>query len=237
MIDRFDFIAYIPGLVIAKDYYSTYLNITQAFAKLLGWSSAEDCLGKTDYDIPCKAVEFADDFIKMDKQVITTNERMLTLDIQPYASGWKLILAERNPVHNEKGECVGLFNHCIDVSQVEPFHSYVQLHKFDNTLLKNECKPSSYILNRKHSPFKLTEKQENCLFLLLRGRSYKEIAKILAVSPRTIESHIDALKNKLNCYSRADIIEKAINQGYLYYIPETFQNQTIVKIIEDSRKK
>jgi DNA-binding CsgD family transcriptional regulator len=232
MANKFDFVTNLPGLVIVKDSHSVYLNISQAFAKILGWKSALVCAGKTDYEIPCKAVEFADEFIKMDKIVMNSNQRMLALDIQNYADGWKLVLVERNPLQLDNDASTGLFNHCIDVSHANLFRSYFLLHQYDNKLFGKSYKPVSYILNNTHCPLPLTEKQENCLFLLIRGKTFKEIAKILHISPRTVECHIDTLKNKLRCHYKTELIEKAIDSDFLYYIPERIQKIRLDEIIK-----
>lgn len=231
MYDKYNFLAQLPGLVIAKNTHSTYLNITQDFARLLGWKSALECQGKTDYEIPSKAAEFADEFVKMDKQVIDTNAPMLALDIQNYADGWKLVLVQRNPVYIEEEKLIGLLNYCFDVSDAPIFKAYCKLHQLDNKLFNKSYKPVSYVLSDTHCPFQLTEKQENCLFLLIRGKSIKEIAKVFGVSPRTIESHIDALKSKLNCQYISDLIEKAIDSDFLYYIPKYLQKNKLEDIV------
>lgn len=231
MARRFNFVADLPGLVIAKDDRSIYLSISQDFAKLLGWQSALNCPGKSDYDIPCKAAEFADEFIKMDKKAILSGEKMLALDIQQYTDGWKLVLVERNPIKNECGLSIGLFNQCIDISNTSFFRAYLLLHQLDNKLLGKNTKPVSYTLSDSHCPLPLTEKQENCIFLLIRGKTVKEIAKILGISPRTVESHLEAVKNKLNCQNKSEIIEKAIDSGFLYYVPKSLQEKSFEKIV------
>lgn len=231
MIGNIDFVADLPGLYITKNDKSIYLAISREFAQLLGWKSALECPGKTDYEIPCKAAEFADEFIKMDKKVMDSGAQMLALDIQNYSLGWKLVLVERNPIKNESGEVKGLFNHCIDVSNVNLFKAYMILNRLDNKWFGKSHKPTSYILSNIHNPLPLTEKQENCLFLLIRGKTLKEIAKILKVSYRTVEGHIDAIKNKLNCNYRSEIIEKAIDNGFLYYVPKSLQNEKLEAIL------
>jgi len=120
---------------------------------------------------------------------------------------------------------------CIEVSDANLFRSYFMLHQIDVKFLGKNYKPTSYTLTDLHCPFLLTEKQENCLFLLIRGKTIKEIAKMLKVSPRTIESHFVAIKTKLNCDYNAELIEKAIDSGFLYYVPKNFQNGGLEKII------
>lgn len=217
----------LPGLMILKDFQSTFLEITQDFAALLGWKTAAECAGKTDYDIPCNAVEFADEFIKMDKQAMDFSERSFTLDMQNYSLGWKLLLVERNPVHDELDVVSGLFNQCFDVSNTNQFRSFLALHQLDNKIFGANTKPASYSLTQISNPFDLTEKQENCLFFLIRGKTIKEIAKIFNVSPRTIESHLAAIKVKLNCISKSDVIEKIINSGLIYYVPNYIRENNL----------
>ena len=45
-----------------------------------------------------------------------------------------------------------------------------------------------------------------CLFLMSRGQTFKEIGKILDLSPRTIESYINNLKSKTNTNSKSELI-------------------------------
>lgn len=53
----------------------------------------------------------------------------------------------------------------------------------------------------------LTEKETLCIKCLLRGDSYKTIAKELNISPRTVEVHITHLKQKLRICSKGRIRE------------------------------
>lgn len=53
----------------------------------------------------------------------------------------------------------------------------------------------------------LTDRQREVLFNLSEGNSYKMIARILDVSPRTIEAHIKNIKFSTDCYSKKNLIE------------------------------
>jgi DNA-binding CsgD family transcriptional regulator len=231
MSEKFDFVATLPGLAVAKNLDSTFISMSHDFARLLGWKSEHDCPGKTDYDIPCQASEFAHEFVKMDKQVFETGKRLLALDVQNYSAGRGLVLSEKNPVKDQNGKIVAFFHPCIDVTKVSIFRAYACLHQFDSKFTGNTFKQTSYILTKAHSPLPLTDKQENVLFLLVRGKTSKEIANILHISPRTVECHIDALKNKLKCLYKSDLIEKAIDNGFLYYVPEDLQKNKLDKIL------
>lgn len=54
----------------------------------------------------------------------------------------------------------------------------------------------------------LTPRERECVYYLVRGKSYKGIANILNISDRTVQTHIEHIKEKLGCYKRANIVEK-----------------------------
>lgn len=221
MQNSYSFDYSVPCLMSIKNADSTYVHMTDYTARLLGWNNRDDCIGKTDYDIPCEAVRFAKKFIVQDQKVIQSRKKMITLDMQQYKEGQKLLLTDR--VYLESDE---IFTQCIDVSDTIIYQNYVNLFQLDMRF-SNKSAAVSYILNSDHCPFLLTEKQRNCLFLLIRGKTVKEVASIVKLSPRTVEDHIDAMKSKLHCFSKRELVEKSINEGFLHYIPDQFQKNPV----------
>ena len=69
--------------------------------------------------------------------------------------------------------------------------------------------------------FDISPRQLECLFYLLRGKSANEIALTLGLSKRTIETHIENIKSKLQCDNKNKLIELAIDKGLLNYLPRT----------------
>lgn|GEM_PF-3460007 len=69
-----------------------------------------------------------------------------------------------------------------------------------------------------HTAFKaaetisLTSREEQCLKLLVNGETAKTSAKILGVSPRTIEMHLANAKKKYDCSNQANLIKKYLSQ-------------------------
>lgn len=61
----------------------------------------------------------------------------------------------------------------------------------------------------------LTQRQTQCLYYLIRGKTAKEIGKIINLSPRTIEDHIAGLRYKLNCNTIRELVGKAIECGFV----------------------
>lgn len=60
---------------------------------------------------------------------------------------------------------------------------------------------------------KLTHRQEEILQLLAEGHSAKEIANMLSISPRTVETHKYNIMQELNLKTTADLIKFAIKHG------------------------
>jgi DNA-binding CsgD family transcriptional regulator len=230
--DKYD-ISRMPGLLSYKDLDSKYLGITEELAHFLGWKDASQSIGKTDYDLPCKASESADEFIKQDRRTIESGLKTICVAIEEYNTGWHIILGEKNPIKDENGQITSLFINGFDVSNVSQFRASLVLRAVDNKFHNRNLKATTYFLTPPPTPKKLTEKQESCLFLMIRGKTAKEIAKILQVSPRTIECHIEAIKSRLDCQTRSEIIGKAIDNDFLYYIPKNLCQNGFEKLVSE----
>lgn len=59
----------------------------------------------------------------------------------------------------------------------------------------------------------LTQAQCTVARRLLAGYTAREIGALLSRSPRTIESHIEGMKSRLGCYSRAELIVALVGLG------------------------
>jgi DNA-binding CsgD family transcriptional regulator len=88
-------------------------------------------------------------------------------------------------------------------------------------------KPVIYLLDPEHSPLPLSLRQQECMFLLVRGQTTKQIACILGLKSKTIDGYLETIKHRLNCYSKSQLIEKAIDSGFFYYIPKTLLDLSI----------
>lgn len=78
---------------------------------------------------------------------------------------------------------------------------------FNPFSLKNLCDYLEKIgFQQEVARFKsLTRREKDCLRLLLQGKTAKETALLLAISPRTIESYFESMKAKLGCSYKAEI--------------------------------
>lgn len=61
----------------------------------------------------------------------------------------------------------------------------------------------------------LSDQEREVLRLIAEGRTYKEMAKLLAVSVKTIESYRERIKEKLGLTTRAEMVRYALERGLL----------------------
>lgn len=59
----------------------------------------------------------------------------------------------------------------------------------------------------------LTDREARILELVAGGSSSKEAAQILAISPSTVETHLESAKIKLGARNRPNLIARAIASG------------------------
>jgi DNA-binding CsgD family transcriptional regulator len=57
----------------------------------------------------------------------------------------------------------------------------------------------------------LSKRQSEILRWVVRGKTFKEIARLLNLSPRTVGHYFEAIKNKLNLFTRSELIEKVMD--------------------------
>lgn len=57
---------------------------------------------------------------------------------------------------------------------------------------------------------KLSTREKECLRLCIEGESARSIAHNLSLSRRTVESYLDNIKVKMNCYSKSELIKKSL---------------------------
>lgn len=92
-----------------------------------------------------------------------------------------------------------------------------------------ESNPSTLSLESEHlggEGFDLTRAEHAVLAILLSGKSEREAAKKLCVSPHTVHNHIRAIYKKTNVTSRAALMAKFIDPGTLESLREKTGDQS-----------
>ncbi len=117
-----------------------------------------------------------------------------------------------------------LLNHTIEVLEFYTTE-IIQL------LIKSRFNEQSYLQIESDKNIILTNRESECLFYLLRGKSAKLIAKMLNISFRTVEVYTEKLKMKFKCNTKAELIGYAIEQGYANHIPKSIFTKKFENIL------
>ncbi len=222
-----EWIDQMPGAFGAIDLKSNFLMLNQESLKRSGHKNYDSILNSTYCDMRCEAAELHDNFCLSDKMVIEDNKSIGIFGCCLYANGWKILLGEKYPLRDIGGNIIAVAQYFIDITNA----NLVDLARFFKITQEQPVKLTrqqfNYIIQENYPETVLSGKQSECLFFLLRGRSIKEIAKILNLSPRTVETHIEIIKYKLGCLKKSDVIEKAIALGYMNIIPKNLFKKLI----------
>lgn len=125
-------------------------------------------------------------------------------------------------VLSEDGENIGIIVSAQDVTNsgtVDLARFLLNTDKLNGYKLKQRYFSYYLDFNKNSLNCDLSNRQQECLFYLLRGFTCKIIAKQLYISTRTAEFHLEQLKFKFKCLSKSELIEKAIIMGYYDYLP------------------
>ncbi len=175
------------ALIYWKDVDLNYLGCNELLEETI-LKSKNNIIGKNDYDISCKKDE-AKSFRDRDRQVIQTGMAVQSHDILTI-SPKKLEITEltfKMPLTNQ-GKIAGV----LGIS-----------HIIKKRILTTEDHEN------------LSKRETECLHFWMQGKSAKQIAAILGLSQRTVENYINNIKIKWNCYSKSQVITKALEKGFL----------------------
>jgi DNA-binding CsgD family transcriptional regulator len=203
---------------------SEFQNVNPAYAKVVGYPQYESLLGLSYENFKGDAVEHTHYFKQQDQTVIATHKPLEFLSYHRYADGnWHLLWGEKNIILDETHQAVGVYSRAKDMTQ----HPLIDMSRF----LMREAQEQFgrfrqqsfiYYIDRDYQEFQMTPKEKEVLFYLLRGKTVLDIANLLCRSKRTVDMHVESLKQKFNVGSKALLIEKAILYGYMNFIPKTF---------------
>lgn len=61
----------------------------------------------------------------------------------------------------------------------------------------------------------LSEREREVLQCIAQGMSSKQCAQQLGIAPRTVERHVENLRNKLHARNKPHLVAKALGAGHL----------------------
>lgn len=210
-----------PGYCHIMTIDSKYFHVNNKALSMIGYAKPDQIMGKS-YDIMrCQASESAEFFTHEDNQTIQQQGSVKIISYHSYAAdNWIILFGEKAPVYSKQGIIIGTMAHFMDITRlnlVDISRFLIDSNKRYSAGIKR--RQFSYIIQENFTNNLLSRRQSECLFYFIRGKTIKGIAEILKLSPRTVEEYLNQVKLKFNCQTKPDLIEAAIQLGYLNYIP------------------
>lgn len=208
----------LPGAVFVKrvlqntSYYSWMNRFT---ANIMGYHDETELIGVAESEIPL-LTSVAKDLNYYDQQIIAGDEATF-LNVGQYAiPNVVALLIKKKPLRDSSGSIRSV------LAIATPINSLVMKKMSLANLLENQPSQHHITVYQFLDDFPslgLTKRESQCFYYLLRGKSAKEIAKILNIVNRTVESHTRNIKSKLGVHTRSQLYDFAFDKRLLHIVP------------------
>lgn len=217
----------IPGCVAWKDRELKYRGANKNLLASMKLRYPEELLGFADDELLLNAPQLNSFYRQQDLLALSGHSLEIIHDLENFPD--KAYLLQKTPLRDERQQIVGVIYHCTAWSQANLLAS---LKRVDQKYQPAASIPAYYNLDTNHNPAELSQRELECLFLQLRGKTVKQIAEILALSKRTIESYIDNIKSKLGCLNKAELLVTAMNHGYQHHVPKSLLHLNLPELLK-----
>ena len=168
----------------AKNIEGEYISCNEYLLNFGGFSKANDLVGESDFHTPW--VDHAKKLRENDNIILQFNKSITFYEgIENYKHEYKIYISRKQPLYiNDK--LVGT----AGISMPAPSEMITNKKEFDSNITFSDIAKEKII--------NLSIRRKEILFYLIKGFSIKEIASTLNISKRTVEHHIEAIKDQHN---------------------------------------
>lgn len=190
----------------AKDKNYKYLYCNEHFARAAGLDSPNQIVGKSDNQLYWK--KFADYYQVDDYGVMQGHLRINAPEVTDAVKNIKDILVTKSQLVNNN-KCIGVVGSFIDITGRQLINKtgyYDPINKryyFDDEVLGN---------------LYLTEREITVFKHILLGYSARQIGEKIKISSKTVESHFESIRIKLQAKNKGEIIATAIQFGLTHIL-------------------
>lgn len=216
-------------LLFWKDDSGNFLGCNRKNAILMGAQSPSLLIGRNDFELFNKDDSLQ--YYRDDQEVIRSFKPKLNISESINSKeNQTFLMTSKFPICSTNGKKFGLLGIAVDISEYKILENCIlkldhgknqsanfENHSsFDNTIvsIKKLVDNLSQVENKgkftffyQGNKFVLSFRQMQCITLTLQGKTSKQIAQYLALSPKTVESHLAVVKVKFNCENKSKIIE------------------------------
>lgn len=187
------------GIISEKDRDSRIVRCNKVFLEYAHVKSRDKILGYTDYDFPWQ--EYADTYRAHELDALAGKNYSTLSPLKDGNGDIRFFLHNKAGKKDATGNIIGILCHAVEI-----FNPVLQKALFDlheNSPTEN----TTLLLGKKFDNVELTKREEEVLFFLVRNMTSKKIGQILKISPRTVESHLEHIKQKTSCKTKYELID------------------------------
>ncbi len=200
-----------------KNKQGLYMGVNRFTAETLKGFSNSTVIGKSDGDI--YEASIASQYKENDLLVMTSRQLILleetyvsSRDVSTNTQG----LSIKIPVYDENNKVIGVIgqskpiNKLLALQNIQKFFSFPDTEAFIQRVrfLAIFALLSGGSMQAVRTCPTLSRREKEIAYYLLRSYSATEIAKSLAISIRTVETHLNHMKSKLRCSNKLQLVNK-----------------------------
>lgn len=162
-------------------------------------------LGKSSVEVAPKNNSYQE--VLHDQTVLKSGQQGFFQESMSKKDGSQLnFLTVKFPWYRIDNKIIGLLGFSMEINTSNPAESLNLLRTWG---LLNNSKPTSFnMLNVKMTHSNITYREFMVIKQLLLGKSARCVGEKLDISKRTVETHIENIKNKIGVHTRSELIEK-----------------------------
>lgn len=211
----------LPNLILSyKNTRSEIIECNSGFLHYTGFKNDNKLLGLTDFDLPWQ--EFAPIYRQHELDALAGKVYQAIHPSKDFQGREILTFNTVQPIKNKNHKIVKLLTYAIEITNPAWLDLSAAL-QYSNRHYTKQKTPIQFCPY--YQPPELTARQSECLFYLMHGKSSKMIAGLLDISIKTVEYHLDAIRKKLGCHNKAQLIEQAIVRGWFKIVPLSLVNK------------
>lgn len=207
----------------------SYAMINQDVLDNYGYSSANEIIGKSIFDISKKMKKswpknYGNIITEYETSVLINKAAIISLEEAPYINAKEQLTIcslSKIPLLNDKKEPIGLLTLALNTARYKDKDFlrkvYGKIYKNKTEALENfliHIGLRKYVSQYNEWGAGITNRELDCLILLARGKSYKETAAKLELSPRTVEAYVNQVKDKFSYANTTIMLEEFFNYYY-----------------------
>lgn len=199
-----------PFNVFYMNHDHQILEANDATCTSVGFYERKDCYGTSVVDL-CNDREQNNRILAHDNEVI--QERNLKFYNETHELSNEIsiqAISLKMPLYDENAKLAGVFGCSVIVDHNNSKKVSENISIISNLFLTDSIRHHvmpGQIINECY----LTKRELDVAKWLLRGKTLKQTALILGLSPRTVENYFQTMKSKLNVRSKSEFLDKLFN--------------------------